>query len=88
MKAASRKESLSVLMVPESSLGSIMAGEAGQQVAPMRARAESPGQKAHIWNCKQEVERVNWEWHKTSEGHPQSHTAFSKITPPKVTQTV
>lgn len=87
MKAAYRRESLSVLMVPERSLGSIMAGAAWQQVAHMRARAESWEQKAHIWNCKQEVERANWERCNTFEAHPQRHTAFRKITPPKVPQT-
>lgn len=86
-KAAYRRESLSVLMVPERSLGSIMAGAAWQQVAHTRARAESRGQKAHIWKCKQEVERANWESCNTFEAHPRRHTAFSKITPSKVTQT-
>lgn len=33
-----------------------MAEAVWQQVAHMRARAESQGQKAHIWNRKQEVE--------------------------------
>ena len=78
VKAAYRRESLCVLMVPERSLGSIMAEAVWQQVIHMRARAESQGQKAHIWNCKQEVERANWKWHKTFDNSlQQDHPSLS-----------